>query len=225
MGCYSRILSQAYMEVCNSYKFSLFHKFLRNALMLLYSDGIREHYEDIQDSKKITIMDKIKAENGKEYYFEQLFAAIFKFIDKERKAFLKKYKIRAKSKDIQWCLVVPSIWNDKSVNRIKNWIVKSALVEMSDQVQIITEADAVSYALQQDLLAMKSAKGTCNPTDEPEESKEGVSASSEGEKYILVDAGGRFTKISCHRIGANNTNTIIYRSRKPFGGCYVMINL
>ncbi len=145
----------------------------------------------------------IKAENGKEYHSQDLFIETFKFIDKERKTFCRKHKIKAKKNDIQWILVVPSVWKKISLTKIKHWLNVSGLIGMSYQVEIISESMAASLAMQKEIK---------NTQRNEEENK------YEGEKYILIDAGGRFTKISCHRIGANNTSSMIYSARKTYGG-------
>ena len=37
----------------------------------------------------------------------------------------------------------------------------------------------------------------------------------------MIDAGGGITKISCHRIVANNTNAVVYAARGSWGGYYI----
>ena len=235
-------------------------------------DAARTH-DDIKDDRKIDIKNEMKAENGKEYNSEDVFIAVFKHIDKERKTFCRKNKIKGKAKDIQWILIVPSIWNERSVNKMKQWIIESGLVDgnMSDQLVTITESDAAALVLQQDMEQVTNIDCKMNNDDDDDgekkqENDQNVKEISsfalvypydhhlvdqdaeyekylntfsnpcddmsdfedsdddedaEGKKYILVDAGGRFTKISCHRIGANNTHTLLYMIRLPSGGYYI----
>ena len=108
-------------------------------------------HEDIQEYTKIHIKDRLKAENGQKYNSEDVFIAVFKHIDKERKSFCRKHKIKAKSKDIQWILIVPTIWSDKFINKLKQWMIKSGLVDPKTpaQLEIITETDATLTLLQE----------------------------------------------------------------------------
>ena len=91
--------------------------------------------------------DEIEAFGGTKYSSEKVFVAMFKHLKSESDGFLKKQRIKAKPRRIQWIVTVPAIWNDKAKYKMKKWMIEAGLIERDekkrpkDQCRIVYEPD------------------------------------------------------------------------------------
>ena len=167
------------------------------------------------DSNKIHIKDKMNAY----LYSRDLFVQIFEWIEKERRTFCRNNKIKAKKKDLQWIIVVSSQWKEQSIQKFKHWINESGIIKMSYQVEIVPEIAAACINVQNLIISRSTSDESKENEDEALCKINSINMHEhEGTKYVLIDAGGSFTKISVHRIAANNTATCMYYTIGPWGG-------
>ena len=165
-----------------------------------YNNADEEKKDSSNDnSGKIRIKTQLTAVNGKTMDSESVFVAAFKHIQNEAKRFLKKKKIKnIKDHEIQWIITVPAIWNDEAKELMKQWTIKAGLVDkdITNQCKIVYEPDCASLSILHHILqTSKPPIYGDNETADDEYKANGangdeVSAMENGEKYILIDAGG-----------------------------------
>ena len=236
----------AYMNLAGTQKdeWMLFERFK----MSLYENELHDvDQTDIKQNlnqyQKINISNTLIAVNGKTCDSQQIFIAIFKHIHKQCKKYLKKKKIKVKNNEIQWIITVPAIWNDQAKYKMKQWAIKSELIDekIPNQCKIVYEPDCASLAIQYHMKQMNNIHyeqddkkhldvndENVNHTNKKEviinmeehkiENKEWL----KGEKYILVDAGGGTVDIACHEIvGEFGVKEVIHPSGGKWGSCYI----
>merc|ERR1712142_1279576 len=113
----------------------------------------------------------LTATNGKRVESQVVFVAVLEHIRDLAKKMMRKKKIKGiKSKDIQWIITVPAIWNEAAKIKMETWTIESGLVDeqIENQCHIAYEPVCAALSIQHEV-------------------KDGL---SRGDKYILVDAGG-----------------------------------
>ena len=111
---------------------------------------------------------------------------------------------------IQWVLTVPAIWSDKAKYKMELWAHKAGLIrkDIKDHIRIVYEPDCASISCQYEL----------NSESQLLDSK----PFEQGDKYILIDAGGGTVDIACHEIvNENSMQEIHHPTGGPWGSDYV----
>ena len=179
---------------------------------------------------KISIRSELTAVNGKTMASELVFIAAFKHIQKEAKRFLKKKKIKnIKDNEIQWIITVPAIWNDEAKNLMKQWAIKSGLVDrnINNQCKIVYEPDCASLSILHHIMHKNKQPiyGDNHNNDDnklQQQENQQMTGMEVGDKYILVDAGGGTVDIACHEIIGNfEVKEIFHPSGGKWGSCYI----
>eukprot|EP01084_Bolivina_argentea_P020120 37435_1 len=101
-------------------KWMLFDRFK----MSLYA-----HKTTDDEKKQVNIEDELIATNGKKYPSEKVFIAAFQHLQKETKVWIQKKRFQVKDNEIQWIITVPTIWNDEAKHKMKQWAIKSGLID------------------------------------------------------------------------------------------------
>eukprot|EP01084_Bolivina_argentea_P078667 142762_1 len=190
---------------------------------------------ECKDQGKVAIHQQLTAANGTKIASSVVFIAAFKHLKKIALKFLKHNKdtkklwTKLESKDIQWIVTVPAIWNDAAKYQMRSWIIEAGLVskDIAEQCKIVYEPDCASLAIQN---LIHKARGTVHnitddPQDEDDDSKGDNQSFGKGEKYILVDAGGGTTDIACHEILTDDNGfgvrEVLHPSGGPWGSGYI----
>eukprot|EP01083_Nonionella_stella_P073603 199154_1 len=125
-------------------KWMLFERFK----MALYEDDCPGITNSVDDEKQIEIKDTLTATNGKTVKASIVFVAVFKYLHKQAKRYVKRNKFcrlfeELEDQDWQWIITVPAIWNDTSKYKM-------------GQCKIVYEPDCASLGLQYEMNKNKS---------------------------------------------------------------------
>ena len=196
---------------------------------------------------KLAITNQLTATNGKKYSSGKVFIAAFRHIHKISKKYLRKQKIKVSDDEIQFIISVPSIWNDEAKHKMKQWALKAGLYDEDndDQCRVVYEPDCASLAIQHHLKGIniiryeteqiiKLSKKRFASDDDDERKEDDIlnqsiqsiqqvqSPFADGDKYILVDAGGGTVDIACHQVvGEFGVKEIFHPTGGPWGSCYI----
>merc|ERR1719361_3013511 len=187
----------------------LFERF-KMALFTKNDDSATGKDEEKQSGKQ-KINKKLTATNGKELDASVVFVAAFKHIKGLAEKMLRKKGLKMAQKDIQWIVTVPAIWDDSAKYKMRNWAIKAGLVDkkIKDQCKIVYEPDCASLSVQME----RRRGGDDQKQEEPFQ---------EGEKYLLIDAGGGTLDIACHEVVKDgNVKEVWHPSGGPWGSCYI----
>ena len=105
-------------------------------------------------------------------------------------------------RDIQWIITVPAIWNDAARKQMKQWAIDSGLVDSNipNQCKIALEPEWASIAVRHEI----------------------EDALNQGDRYILVDAGGGTVDIVCHEmVDTKKVKEVLPPSGGAWGSCYI----
>eukprot|EP01084_Bolivina_argentea_P017348 32410_1 len=159
---------------------------------------------------------RIKASNDSRLSesMEKIFIALFQYLKTEVKQFMIKYykqsrsnKKRRKSKyeqenmNIQWILAVPSIFDTKIVQKMRDWAIRANL---TNQLKIVFEthcsALSILYAINIKLdhfMVDDMENDILQPYQTVINSKITL---EKGDKYMLIDVGGGICTIAVHEV-------------------------
>eukprot|EP01083_Nonionella_stella_P068815 182994_1 len=210
--------------------------FFERFKMALYEDKIKSTARANDDTKQNEVDTKqyIEASNGTSVLASIVFVQAFRHLqDKAKKFLFKVTKEKINDDEIQFILTVPAIWSEAAKNKMRRWISEAGLVDdnIIDQCIVVYEPDCASLALQKEYFEhIYDKDGNTmlpHPTliEDPIDSDDGSEHGEgfeEGDKYILVDAGGGTVDIACHQIMRDGSvEEIIRPTGGKWGSCYV----
>ena len=155
------------------------------------------------DQQNGDIEEALTATNGKLHQTDKVMIETYRYLHDKAKTWINnKMQDMYLSKEIQYIITIPSIWNDNAKLKVREWAIEAGLVDkdIDSQCRIVYEPNCASLALQY---------------DNDNEFKD-------GDKYILIDAGGGTVDIVCHEIiGDKHVNEISKPSGGPWGSCFI----
>eukprot|EP01083_Nonionella_stella_P242864 846798_1 len=183
-------------------------KFFERFKMSLYFDPQQTEVEE--SDVRIDVGDTLTALNGAKCPAKIVFVAALQYLQGIARTYLDKMTkedgITIEDDAIQWIITVPSIWNYKSKQRMKEWMISAGLVNqrIKDQYMIVYEPECAALAIQKEHELYANMDR------------------NENDKYILMDAGGGTMDVVCHEIMSNDMVEEVYcASGGPFGGGYI----